>query len=180
MRPYRATYPSKKLPNPGGDFTVRQFILPIEIRNTVLWGWLDTGANISILPKEIAERSLGMNIGTKADGGYNLAGMVRVPYQTHKMDVNIFDYIEDSIKELNDEVYSSEGEIAFSLTQVEFQVPTLTWPEIADRLTATEPMFIVDEPMPWVILGSKGVLELLNLTMSGNNALRVSSYNISR
>lgn len=169
------TYPAKRTEKPGGDFTVRHFILPIKIRGTTLWAWLDTGANISILPKEIAINEIGLNIGSDTDGMYSLAGLVRVPYHSIDLSVNIPKYINNTIPELDLSPYESSSETAVRLQDVNFQVPNLTWSEIADHLQATPPVQIVDSDMPWVILGLYGVLDQLNLSFVGQNSVSISS-----
>lgn len=159
---------------PGGQFTVRQFILPIQINGTPLWGWLDTGANVSIIPKEVATSELGMSITDRADGGYDLANLVRVPYQSHTFDVGFFDHIDGTIRRLDDEPYQRGAGINFRIFDVEFQIPTLTWPEIAAKIVPQKPTMVVDNPIPWVILGSDGVIEKLHLSIVGDNAVTVS------
>lgn len=173
--PSEHTYPSKRTEKPGGDFTIRHFILPIRIRGTPVWAWLDTGANISILPKEIATQELGLRLG-KVEGEYSLAGLVEVPYHTPNLSFDILEYIDGTIPELDIESYRSDGEVAVSMNQVEFQVPTLTWKEMAGNLSAEHPVSIKESRMPFVILGLYGVLDQLNLSFVGNSAVTISNH----
>lgn len=174
MVPKEFTYPSKRVPRPGGDFTVRQFILPVEIEGTTLWAWLDTGANVSILPREIAEDITYLQSPQHTDGEYALAGVVNVPYQSHTFDIKILDYIPDTIPELNLEPYTTGSpDVALHLSNVEFQTPIMTWPEIADHLTAESPASLKNNEMKTIILGLHGVLDQLNLSFVVDNAVTI-------
>lgn len=172
----KTTYPSKRLSDPGGDFLVRQFIVPIQIGDTALWGWPDTGANVSIMPKELAEGHLGMEIDSQADGGYNLAGLIRVPYKTHEFNVGFYRHIGGTIKTLDQQEYVGQDEVEFTIEQVEFQIPIYTWEEIGESLGSSEDIMFLESPMPMVILGAKGVLENVQLTTFGNEFIILSPY----
>lgn len=170
------TYPSKRVPRPGGDFTVRQFILPVEIKGTAVWAWLDTGANVSILPREIAEDITYLRSTQHTDGEYALAGVVDVPYQSYTFDLDILDYIPNTIPELDLEPYTTDSaEVAVPLTDVEFQTPIMTWPEIADHLTAEPPVALKRHGMNTIILGLHGVLDQLNLSFVADNAVTIGT-----
>lgn len=171
----RYTYPSKRTEKPDGAFTIRQFILPVQLRGSALWAWLDTGANVSILPKEIATTEIGIHLRGEPDGTYALAGLIEVPYHTRHLSMEILDYIESSIKELNLGPYKSDPSVAVSLTEVEFQIPSLTWSEIADKIDVEAPLTKKSQGLPFVILGLYGVLDQLNLTFVGENAVTISS-----
>lgn len=170
------TYPSKRTERPGGNFTVRQFILPIRLRGHLLWALLDTGANISILPREVADDISNFKVKNSADGEYSLAGLVKVPYQSYKLNFEILEYVEGTIPQLDLSPYKPNPSIATSLSKVEFQMPLLTWPEIANRLNATSPVSIESAPVPWVILGLYGVLEQLSLSFIGHNSVTLSTF----
>lgn len=170
------TYPSKRTERPDSDFTVRTFILPVQIRNSVRWAWLDTGANVSILPREIARDLIRLRSSSHSEGEYSLAGLVKIPYQSYSMDVNILEYIPDTIPQMDLDPYQTSSSPAVTLNNVDFQVPTMTWPEIADRIEASSPISLEDTEMGWVILGLYGVLEQLSLSFVGNNAVTLSTY----
>lgn len=167
-------YPSKRLPEPGGDFIVHQFIIPIRINRTILWGWLDTGANVSIIPKEIASQDLGLNVDDDADGAYDLATMIRVPYKTYSFDLEILEYIDGTMPMLHDVPYRFSGEAEIILEDLDFQVLTLSWKEIAQKLRPSPPLHSISVSMPWVILGSDSVLEQLHIEMDGYEEVFIS------
>lgn len=174
------TYPAKKVERAGGDFTVKQFILPVEIRGEALWALLDTGANVSILPQELASDVLGLRTNQAAHGRYDLAGLVSVPYETHSLNVKILEYIQNTIPELRISDYDAgPTRTAVHLRNVEFQTPIFTWEEIAAHLTSTPPIALKSVNMRWVILGLYGVLEQLNISFVGDNSVSIQSYSRS-
>lgn len=179
MLPSEFTYPSKRTPRPGGDFTVRQFILPIEISNHLVWAWLDTGANISILPKEIASDIVPSWKTPKDSGRYKLAGIVEVPYKSYELNFDILEYIDPTIPELDLEPYEEDSISIIGLQNVEFQVPELTWEEIAERLEATDPLSVHGENLGFVILGLHGVLDQLNLSFVRDNSVSISPHGLN-
>lgn len=169
-------YPSKAVPRPGGDFVVRQFILPIEIGNEILWAMLDTGANVSILPRELAREFISLRSTEDIDGEYTLAGVVNVPYQTYNLETNLLNHISGTIEELNLEPYETDSVSKISLNEVEFQVPTLSWAEIAHSLEANGETSISTREMRRVILGLHGVIDQVNLSITNDNCVTVQPY----
>lgn len=176
MLPAEHTYPSKRVERINSDVTARTFILPIVLHNTVRWAWLDTGANVSILPREIAEEIINLRPRGSIDGEYALAGVIRIPYQSYTLNVDILEYINDTIPNMDLTPYNRSSPTAVSLSNVRFRVPTMRWPEIADKIHTETPVTIDNGEMGWVILGLSGVLEQLSLTFVGNNAVTISSY----
>jgi hypothetical protein len=137
---------------------------------------LDTGANVSILPREVASDVTSLRSPQVSDGKYALAGVVEVPYQSYSLDLSILEYINNTIPELNLKPYTRpQVRNAVHLSGVEFQVPVLTWPEIAQKLAAETPMSVRYHEMKTVILGLHGVLDQLNLSFVGDNSVTVES-----
>lgn len=169
------TYPSKRVQTADGNFTFRQFFLPVRINEEEVWALLDTGANISIMPKEIANEVIFPHQSPKNRGLYQLAGLIEVPYETYQVNFEILDYIEDTIPALDLEPYIGETHLE-KLHQVEFQVPKLTWPEIADKLQSEDPLSIRGDQMSYIILGLYGVLDQLTISFVGNNSVSISPY----
>lgn len=166
-------YPAKRNASPGGDFTIRQFFLPTRIHNEEVWALLDTGANISIMPKEVADQLLPSYQTPKDRGIYRLAEIVGVPYSTYTIDVQLLDHINGTIQEMDLQPYSDRGESVANISQVEFQVLDYTWPEIASRLNAEDNISIRGEELSFVIFGLYGILDQLSVTTVGDNSVQV-------
>lgn len=168
-------YPAKQTSDPNGEFTIPRFFLPISICDEEMWALLDTGANISILPKELAESVIPRRMSPVDNGKYPLAGIVEVPYTSYEMNFKIFDYIKGTIPNLDLMPYTTRPNIAVELRAVEFQVPEFTWPEIAAKLDAESPLAIYGGEMDFAILGLYGVLDQLTLSFVGDNSVAISA-----
>jgi len=169
-------YPAKRTSSPNGEFAIPQFYLPIRINNNVLWGILDTGANISILPREIADKIVPKRHEEIDSGVYSLAGLVGVPYRSYNLDFEILEYIPETIPELDLTPYSGNHRSVVKVRNVEFQVPQQTWPEMADKLDADPPLNINGSEMNKAILGLYGVLDQLTLSFIGDNSVSISAH----
>lgn len=166
-------YPSKLNNDPDGDFTIPQFFLPTRIFGEEVWALLDTGANISIVPKTVADQLLPAYAAPIGSGEYMLADLVGVPYSTYSVDVQLLKHINGTIQEMDLRPYSENGEPITTLNQVEVQVPHYTWPEIADRLHADGDISAEGEELNYVIFGLDGILDRLSVTTVGDNLIQV-------
>lgn len=167
-------YPAKKTISPGGDFTIRQFFLPIRLNGVEVWALLDTGAHISILPREIADEILTSGNHPEDDGVYPLANVIEVPYQSYELNFQILEHVKGTMPEMNLQPYTNDVSITANLRNVEFQVPKYTWPEIADRVDS-DSLDINKGRLDYVILGLYGVLDQLVFSFVGGNSVSVSS-----
>lgn len=173
MRPSHSVYPSKRTPSPRDEFTIKQFFLPIRINGEELWALLDTGAQISILPKEIASVIFNRTNKPFDDGTYCLARLIGVPYKSYKLDIEILDYIDETMSELDIMPYAHRDPKSVRLRNIEFQVPQLTWPEIRERLSSEAPVSVESHELDYAILGLHGVLDQLSLSFVGDNSVQV-------
>lgn len=170
------TYPVKRFPNHSGERTFRQFILPIRIRGEPMWGVIDTGANVSILPKPQAE-ALGLKPTNRAaEDSYAVAGILQVPYISEQLTLEILEPDEQAIHELDIERYDDASPVAMVRGDVLFQVPHYSYPELAQMIDASGPVEALSQPLGWVILGVEGVIESLNMTFVRDNAVTIQSY----
>lgn len=175
MQPTDPLYPAKKTISPGDEFTIRQFFLPIRLNGEEIWALLDTGAHVSILPKEVAGNVLTGYNSPVGNGTFPLARLVSVPYRSYELDFEIFHPIAGTIKELDILPYAENPSINAQLRGVEFQVPDYSWPEMAQKLNAESPMSIESYPLNYVILGLYGVLDQLAVSFVGDNSVSVGS-----
>lgn len=167
------TYPATLAASPGGDFTIHRFFLPIRLNDEEMWALIDTGANISILPKEIADLVLTRYQAPINDGEYKLAGMVGVPYESYKLDFEVLGHIPGTMGELDIMPYMDQYQTEIFLRDVEFQVPKFTWSEIASRLESDSPVSIHGSELSYVVLGLYGVLDQMTLSFVGDNSVTV-------
>lgn len=167
-------YPAKRTTLPNEELTFPQFFLPIRINGEEMWALLDTGANVSILPLEIANQVISPADSRVDDGTYPMASIIGVPYVSYELNFEVFEYINNTIPELNLIPYTTEGTVAVELRNVEFHVPQLTWPEIANRLEAEEPLSVHGDELTFAILGLYGVLDQLTLSFVGDNSVQIS------
>ncbi len=167
-------YPAKRTPSPGGNFTIRQFFLPIRLNGEEIWALLDTGAHISILPKEVADEVLHHYNSPVNEGTYPLARLVNVPFHSYELDFQILEHIDGTIPELDIMPYAEESRETARLRNIEFQVPDLTWAEIGERLNAEDPVSIHAEGFNYVILGLYGVIDQLSVSFVGDNSVTVT------
>lgn len=175
MFPPQATYPSKRVPG-GGTLTTRQFVLPLRIQGSLLWGVLDTGARISVLPKELADAKLGISpVPHVGQDAFPFAQFVEVPYETREFTVDILEPDGAAIRALDFAEYE-DIQKTFRIPDVEFKIPALSYPEIADRLDATAPVDIKRAPLRFAILGVYGLLEDLNVSFVSDNAVTISQH----
>lgn len=168
-------YPAKQTYSPDGEFIIPRFFLPIRIHGEEVWALLDTGANISIIPQEISQNIIPQYKTPINQGTYPLAGLVEVPYKSYELDFDILRYIEGTMKELDLMSYADGVEAEVCLRGVEFQVPELTWPEMAEKLEAETPISVHGAKMSFVIFGLYGVLDQMTLSFVGDNSVAISS-----
>lgn len=168
------TYPAKRTQSPSGEFIIRQYFLPIRLNGEEIWALLDTGAHISLLPKDVAGNVLTTKNKPIGEGTYSLARLVEVPYKSYNLDFGILPHINDTIPEFKIEPYVDEPRTNAQLRNVEFQVPELTWPEIAERLDADPPVSVRASKLDFIILGLYGVLDQLNVAFTGNNSVSIA------
>ena len=174
MRHKDPIYPAKKNLSPEGNFIVPQFFLPIRLNGEEIWALLDTGAHVSILPKEVSDNVLSHFASTEDSGNFSLARLIQVPYESYKLDFQILEHIPDTIPNLNIQPYTEDPNVVASLSRVEFQKPTKSWPEIAEEIYTNSPIEVVDATeLDYVILGLYGVLDQLAVSFVGDNSIRI-------
>lgn len=169
------TYPAKRTPSPGGEFTIQQFFLPIRLNGIEVWALLDTGAHVSILPQEISNEILNRYNRPTDEGTYPLARLVSVPYESYELSFELLQHIDDTIPELDIMPYTKNPGVVTRIQSVEFQVPTLTWNEIASHLDPGDPIQTDGTNPQYVILGLYGVIDQLSLSFVGDNSVTVST-----
>lgn len=167
-------YPAKRTTLPDADLTFPQFFLPIRLNGVEMWALLDTGANVSILPKEIAEEVVSHQHRLVDQGTFPLANLIGIPYSCFELDFEILEYIDETIPHLDIMPYTNQPSVAVELRNVEFHVPGLTWPEISEQLTAEEPVAVDGRKLTYAILGLHGVLDQLTMSFVGDNSVRIS------
>lgn len=170
------TYPVKRFPSHSGERTFRQFILPIRIRGAPMWGVIDTGANVSILPKPQAE-ALGLQPSSRqAEDSYAVAGILQVPYISDRLKVEILEPDDQAIHELDIGRYDDSASAAMVRDDVLFQIPHYSYPELAQMIESTGAVEALSQPLGWVILGVEGVIESLNMTFVSDNAVTIQRH----
>lgn len=179
-------YPLTFVESDGQNF--KQFIVPITINGTTCFGLIDTGASITTISFEVAQK-LGLSPEERdPDGDATFVGGFPYYYTSVESQVNILPPNEKVLDDMWAIILSSKLSIADYYEEL---TPAVTVCDVPIRIL-TKPMAQFAEEANWdhptlqsrtkslpplAILGVRGFIDNLVLVTTGPDAFQISSLN---